>query len=555
MVEVIDGKLNIRNPNTGLYESLPLVTGESAYETAVRNGFVGSESKWLETSGINSGYAERAAVANYTKGLNLDKGLSSSNKPIYFNEEGRPLPIKYNLGNSCALTATDDPDDIERKLITNVALQAAIQKIIDEKSSVYTKAIVPSPNGDLTYNGTEQSPEWLNFDENIVKITGDVSATGAGTYTAVFTPIAPNLWVDGTGNSVEVNWTIRKATGSLTLDSTNVILDVDNLTKVVAISKLGDGIVSIANSNPDVANATIKGDTITITGDGSTMGDTMIVVSMAEGSNHKAPASKIITVSANYIRIVTWADGSETEISEMLEAHYLGKINISEYWSIGDIRNSYIRYISKGTTGEEQYSQDIQLVIIGFNHDTLETNVNSRSKAAVTIQVNNSLNNAGYMNSKCNTQDYSLWKDSARRTWCNNDFVNSLPELKSLIRPVIKVTNRGADIAYSNYRGQEETVDTVFLLSDSEIFGNGSYLMNSISIYGALNPDGTQYEYMETLNHRIKTIATVADSWYGRSSYIDSSGSSIFIGVEDDGECNASMYANRNNGIAPAFCL
>ena len=40
--------LNIKNPNTGEYESVPIVAGESAYEIAVRNGYTGSEQEWMK---------------------------------------------------------------------------------------------------------------------------------------------------------------------------------------------------------------------------------------------------------------------------------------------------------------------------------------------------------------------------------------------------------------------------------------------------------------------------------------------------------------------------
>lgn len=45
--------LNIKNPNTGKFESVPVMVGESAYQVAVRNGYEGTEEEWLsELAGV-----------------------------------------------------------------------------------------------------------------------------------------------------------------------------------------------------------------------------------------------------------------------------------------------------------------------------------------------------------------------------------------------------------------------------------------------------------------------------------------------------------------------
>lgn len=56
---------------------------------------------------------------------------------------------------------------------------------------------VPSQNGTLTYNGTEQSPTWNNFNSNELTIGGDIEPKiNAGTYTATFTPNANYEWAE-----------------------------------------------------------------------------------------------------------------------------------------------------------------------------------------------------------------------------------------------------------------------------------------------------------------------------------------------------------------------
>lgn len=67
----------------------------------------------------------------------------------------------------------------------------------------------PVPNK-LTYNGKEQFPFGENGLEGI-KISGDVSAVGAGTYVAYLDIVGEDYWLDGTSDTKEVRWTIEHA--------------------------------------------------------------------------------------------------------------------------------------------------------------------------------------------------------------------------------------------------------------------------------------------------------------------------------------------------------
>ena len=156
----------------------------------------------------------------------------------------------------------------------------------------------------------------------------------------------------------------------------------------------------------------------------------------------------------------------------MLDAHYKGDINISNYWAIGDSRTESISEIPSGTTGETQPVQSIELIIIGMNHDNLASPIGDISKAAITVQTKNCLSNTGYINSRYSGTDKALWSTSPRRTWCNNEFINALSTLKGLIKPVVKLSNRHAHSNYSSSRQQETTEDYAFLLSQWEIWGS-----------------------------------------------------------------------------------
>ena len=250
-------------------------------------------------------------------------------------------------------------------------------------------------------------------------------------------------------------------------------------------------------------------------------------------------------------KIVSWANGTTEEISMMLKAHYAGKINVADYWKVGDVRKEQLNAIPSGTTGESQSAQEISLVIIGINHDDLKNKRGNVSKAAITVQTLNCLSTKGYISSDYAGPQYALWSISQRRTWCNNDFINALSTLKGLIKPVVKLSNRHADSKYSSSRQQETTEDYAFLLSQWEVWGS----QQITSSYGTLPAEGNQYEYMKTNSNRIKSIGSSTDYWWTRSSHVNNNNYAWFALVNTSGSYDYNNIADENSGIAPAFCL
>ena len=259
----------------------------------------------------------------------------------------------------------------------------------------------------------------------------------------------------------------------------------------------------------------------------------------------------------NGTKIVSWKDGSWEDIGAMIEAHYNGDIDITDYWSNGDTKRVQLNAISSGTTGESQSAQYIDLTIIDSSHDNLVNPINGVTRAALTIHSKFCLGTTGYMYSSYESPSYSLWKDSPRRTWCNNGFKNALPAgLVSLIKKVSKVTYRYCNSSYSgyaSYRGSTTTEDDVFLLSEMEVYGTQSL---DASTYGS-GSDGTQYEYYKTASNRIKYLGidgTSTNTWWLRSSYVNGNGYSNFRSVSSSGVVSGSL-ARYTYGLAPAFCI
>ena len=76
----------------------------------------------------------------------------------------------------------------------------------------FTINTIPSQNGVLTYNGSEQSPAWNSFNPDALELGGVTKGTDAGSYIATFTPKEGYKWSDETTDAKEVTWTINRAT-------------------------------------------------------------------------------------------------------------------------------------------------------------------------------------------------------------------------------------------------------------------------------------------------------------------------------------------------------
>lgn len=257
------------------------------------------------------------------------------------------------------------------------------------------------------------------------------------------------------------------------------------------------------------------------------------------------------------LKIVTFADGTDAEITKMIEAHYAGKINIGDYWAVGDKRTIHHNAMDATGVSEPHKANDYVYVIIGIEHDDLVATINGKTKAAITIQTERMLyldttteyNNSydvsheyGYMNSS-NTNSGG-WEGCARRTWCNNVYKQCLPtRIQNMMKQVKKLTsagNQSSTIKTSN--------DYAFLPSEIEVFGSTTY---------SFSGEGKQYQYFKnaTANRYKKprySSSYVSGYWWERSPY--SSNSSSFCIVDTVGGAN-SNGANNTYGVAPCFSI
>ena len=257
-------------------------------------------------------------------------------------------------------------------------------------------------------------------------------------------------------------------------------------------------------------------------------------------------ANAIDTISGSGSEgIVTFADGTDEQIAAMLNAHYAGQIDIADYWSVGDTRKIHLNSIASPNTNEYTTAwsaQDITIVITAIKHHDLATPINGVTKAAITCQTRECVNNLskGYNENGCifvnlnNDYDttFKKWSELPMRTWMNGAFLKA-----------------------TTYNGTttETVTDSIFLPSEWEIFGSKSY---------APVQEGTQWDYYKTTSNRIKygnnagkSNGTACFWWEGSPSTTYGSGFGYcWCFVLTAGRASGDS-GNVARGFAPAFAL
>ena len=278
-------------------------------------------------------------------------------------------------------------------------------------------------------------------------------------------------------------------------------------------------------------------------------------------------ATSVVTISAyestysgelSFIKIVTFADGTDEEIVTMIQAHYNNKINIAYYWAVGDTRSVSLSAMSATGVGESHRAQDVQFVIGDFEHDDLATPINGHTKAAVTLLQKDCLMDAsnasnpvngggntenGYMNST--STNAGGWKNCARRTWCNNVFFAALP---SAWQSMVKTVNKKSGIGGISSSGTEVTTDKIFLAAEIEIFGSRKH---------SVDGEGTQYQYYKNATaNRYKMpkydSSLVSNAYLERSPYSGDSGAICVVGANGIADWSGAAGVC---GVAPCLCI
>ena len=228
---------------------------------------------------------------------------------------------------------------------------------------------------------------------------------------------------------------------------------------------------------------------------------------------------KVIVVSNIPVKGTTLEEMSWGDIKTVADAG-LAK----SYFNIGDKKTM--------TFGSERYIT----VISDFGHDD---KADGTGKAPISMLLKNCFTSTTRLNSS-NTNSGG-WENCPRRNAIQSTTFSILPEeLRNAICPVKKKTSAGNQSTTIN-----TTTDTLFLLSEVEVFGSTTY-----SVAG----EGSQYPIFTDNNSRIKKLGDTGSVtyWWLRSPF--ASNSTSFCLVSTDGSAG-SNYASNSFGLCFGFCI
>ena len=436
-----------------------------------------------------------------------------------FQSAGMVVKATYSDGATASVTgyrcSPTTLNTVGTQTITVSYTENGVTKTATTSVTVNRKTIsaVPSQSGTLTYTGSSQSPTWSNYSTTQLTIGGTTSGTNAGSYTATFTPKSNYRWADGTTTAKSVSWSIGKAAGSLSISPTSMTLDTTTKSKTITVTRSGDGKISAVSNNTTAATVSVSGNAVTVTGKAN--GSATITISVAEGTNHTAPANKTCAVTVSFLK----DNFADNDWASIIAACHSG--SVPSTWVVGNSKTMTINGAS------------YQVDIIGKNHDTYA----SGGKAPLTFQLHDCYGETKNMNSS-NTNSGG-WTSCAMRSTHLPAILALMPtEVQNGIREVSKKASVG---------GASSTIETVsdklFLLSEVEIFGSTSY-----SAAG----EGTQYDYYKAGNSKVKNRNGSAASWWERSPRASDSAHFCLVysdGVADDG------IASYAGGVAFGFCF
>lgn len=549
--------------SAGMVVTASYGTGQAVLATAEVSGYSVSPSVLTDgTTSVTITYSEGGETCTTTLPVTVTHRLTA------ITVTTKPNKLTYEYGDALATTGmvvTASYSDSQTKTVTgyscspttfstignqvvtvsyteNGVTQTATFNVTVNRKSV-TK---PTWKSNLTYTGSAQSVSsasyWNNYNTSYMTIGGTTSATNAGTYIATFTPGSNYRWADGTTSAINVNWTINKATGSLSVSPTTVAINGNNYSSGVAvtITRAGDGAISYSPTSISGLTLSLSGNTLTIKGNGSTaVSAKTITISVAAGTNYTAPSNKTITVSAEYW---SWgADGGTVDaawfagLKNYLASHSGASIKTSNGGAIlGTTKSVTLSSAVLGTTTH-------LIRVIGVDQDANNT---------VTFQTKNCLSQYTTFGSN------AVWIGSTARSLCQN-YYNAFPG-KAAIKTIKKGTcpsinsSRNGDVTYND--------ETVFLLSERE-FGLDSYSPLSVANSSTSKAECTQgknfaYSYYTSNATRIMYLGDTSTSSYGypweRSRYYGNS-STVCV-VYNDGGAGRGSY-DGSNGLAPAFVI
>ena len=296
--------------------------------------------------------------------------------------------------------------------------------------------------------------------------------------------------------------------------------------KAIEIPDSSGGVYQIAVETSAGASVSASKGTTTVSGTADTSGSCTLTLyepgewSVSASLNNVTKTQTVnIGTQSMKLPLIELADAFAANSWETIIAACQSG-NVPDSWAVGDSKPMAIN----GT--------NYQIDIIGKNHDVY---TDGSGTAPLTFQLHDCYSEAKQM------YDTNLsglgWKNTDMRLTYLPAILALMPaEVKNGIHAVNKKTSEGG-----NSTTIETVSDTLFLLSEVEIFGTASS-----SVAG----EGSQYDYYKAGSPKIKKREGVDEFWWERSS----ASGGMFGRVRANGQAGASN-ASSSLGVSFAFCF
>ncbi len=231
--------------------------------------------------------------------------------------------------------------------------------------------------------------------------------------------------------------------------------------------------------------------------------------------------------------VPSWSNGTDEEIVEVLEKHYNDKIDLTEYWAIGDERIINLSAMSAMSPLDDAHiSQNIVMILMHAGGKELTTSINGHTTCAFIVGQKDCLITKGGLG-----QIY--WDEMPRRTWCNSTYKEAFPStIKNIFKECINYSG--------SYYGKRTTNDYFALPCEKEVFDTNYYGNFS------QESDLIQFDYYKTLTNRIKHEGNESSTncyWWTRSGA--SSNVESIVEISSDGTGSTIKRYTSYCGIAP----
>ena len=194
---------------------------------------------------------------------------------------------------------------------------------------------------------------------------------------------------------------------------------------------------------------------------------------------------------------------------------------------------------------ETHAAQDVKMVLMHAGQYPLADG----GECAFVVGQKDCLRKGDYINSKLTT--VGGWNACERRTWCNTDYVNSMPApFSTIFRPMSIVTANGAGDT------TQISNDTFAFFAEKEVAGDNA--LGSATAEASL----FQIEWYKTAANRIKDMDPISEDppqdwmkkmWWTRTCL--KTGNTAFVVFNGDGDRPPGDSVTNKDGLAPFGCI